>query len=243
MRRLIAQSSKAKQQQAGTVTELSPTKRQCVQVRRGKRAHAVASNSDDEDELVVSDAAARSEEHCQDKLKKSACIESHNGVLERKIPLQNTQGLLSDDYIITERHRSLSSVPGQQPRFGHCPEAGEGGRVCSTRQDSNEDELGPPPSSFPLPVPADAGGAADSPATAPTTGTGAAAATGQEPAPPTTGASGGRIWGRGNKSQWLTLLLSRTCKRGSNQAACHDEPDQPRTGSNSQQDKFQDKKG
>ncbi len=48
-----------------------------------------------------------------------------------------------------------------------------------------------------------------------TTGAGAAAATGPEPAPPTTGAGGGRmmarIWGRGNKAQWLTLLLSRTC--------------------------------
>jgi hypothetical protein len=34
----------------------------------------------------------------------------------------------------------------------------------------------------------------------PTTGAGAAAATGPEQAPPTTGASGGRIWGRGNKN-------------------------------------------
>ena len=33
-----------------------------------------------------------------------------------------------------------------------------------------------------------------------TTGAGAAAATGQEPAPPTMGVGGGRIWGRGNKN-------------------------------------------
>jgi hypothetical protein len=33
-----------------------------------------------------------------------------------------------------------------------------------------------------------------------------------------------------------------TCKRGSNQAARHDEPDQPRTGSNNLQDKCQDKR-
>jgi hypothetical protein len=44
------------------------------------------------------------------------------------------------------------------------------------------------------------------------------------------------------KKQWLTLFLGRTCKRGSNQAALRDDPDQPRTGSNNQQDKCQDKR-
>ncbi len=44
------------------------------------------------------------------------------------------------------------------------------------------------------------------------------------------------------KTQWLTLFLSRTCKRGSNQAARRDDPDHPRTGSNNQQDKCQDKR-
>jgi hypothetical protein len=67
-----AQSSKAKQPQAGTATELSPTIRQSVPLRRPKRAHAVQSDSDDEDEIAVSGAAARSEEHGGDKLKKSA---------------------------------------------------------------------------------------------------------------------------------------------------------------------------
>jgi hypothetical protein len=70
-----AGTSKAKQPQAGTATELSPTIRPSVQVRGRKRAHAIASDSDDEDELVVSGAAARSEEHGRDKLKKSARIE------------------------------------------------------------------------------------------------------------------------------------------------------------------------
>ena len=70
-----AQSSKAKQPQAETGTKLSPTIRPSVQVRGGKRAHAIASDSDDEDELVVSGAAARSEEHGRNKLKKSARIE------------------------------------------------------------------------------------------------------------------------------------------------------------------------
>ncbi len=44
-----AQSSKAKQPQAGTAAELSPTIRQSVQLRGPKRAHAVSSDSDDED--------------------------------------------------------------------------------------------------------------------------------------------------------------------------------------------------
>ncbi len=76
-----------------------------------------------------------------------------------------------------------------------------------------------------------------------TTGSGAAAETGQcrrrQQREPAVAASGG--WEI--KTQWLTLLLSRTCKRGSDQAARHDEPDQPRTASNNQQDKCQDTTG
>ncbi len=60
------------------MTELSPTKRPRVQFEE-KRGHmqtdAVASSdSDDEDEIAVSGAATRSEEHGRDKLKKCACI-------------------------------------------------------------------------------------------------------------------------------------------------------------------------
>jgi hypothetical protein len=70
-----AQPSKAQQPQAGTATELSPTIRPRVQVRGGKRALAVGSSgSDDEDELVVSGASTRSEEHGRDKLTKCARI-------------------------------------------------------------------------------------------------------------------------------------------------------------------------
>jgi len=66
-------------------------------------------------------------------------------------------------------------------------------------------------------------------------GAGAAAATGPGSEPAVAAPGVGEI-----KTQWLTLLLSRTGKGGSDQAACHDEPDQPRTGSNNQQDKCQD---
>jgi hypothetical protein len=84
----------------------------------------------------------------------------------------------------------------------------------------------PPP--FPLPAPAD-------------DNNGSRCRCGDGPG---AGAAGsGRIWGRGNKNTVAYLLLSRTCKRGSDQAARHDEPDQPRTGSNNQQDKCQDTKG
>ncbi len=70
-----AQSSKPKQPQAGAAIEVSPTIRPSVQVRGGKRELAVpSSDSDDEDELVVSDAATRSEKHGRDKLKKCARI-------------------------------------------------------------------------------------------------------------------------------------------------------------------------
>jgi hypothetical protein len=69
-----AQSSKAKQPQAETETELSPIKRPSVQVRGGRRARTNASGSDEEDELAVSGAAASSEEQGREKLKKSARI-------------------------------------------------------------------------------------------------------------------------------------------------------------------------
>ncbi len=71
-----------------------------------------------------------------------------------------------------------------------------------------------------------------------TTGASAAAATGgPEPAPllargPAVAAPGGE-----EIKQWLTPLLCRTCKIRSYQAACRDEPDQPRAGSNFQQEK------
>ena len=51
-------------------------------------------------------------------------------------------------------------------------------------------------------------------------GAGAAAATGPGPEPAVAAPGVGEI-----KPQWLTLLLSRTGKGGSDQAACHDEPD------------------
>ena len=88
----------------------------------------------------------------------------------------------------------------------------------------------PPPTSFPSPL--SRRRRCRYPAAAPaTTGAGAAAATGPEPAVDAPG--GGEI-----KTQWLTLMLSRTGKGGSYQAARHDEPDQP--GLNNQQDKCQD---
>jgi hypothetical protein len=68
------QSSKEKQPQGETETELSPTNRSRGQVRGGSRGRINASESDEEDELALSGAAAISEEQGQDKLNKTTRI-------------------------------------------------------------------------------------------------------------------------------------------------------------------------
>ena len=78
------------------------------------------------------------------------------------------------------------------------------------------------------------------PAALATTGAGAAAAPGPEPAPPTTGGSGGRIWGRGNKNTVAYPVPEQDMQKRVQSSRRSDDPDQPRTGSNNQQDKCQD---
>ena len=103
----------------------------------------------------------------------------------------------------------------------------------------------PPPSPLPpspLPAPADAGSAADTrrrwqqwePVPLQRW---ARSRRHQQREPAAAASGGGEI-----KTQWLTLLLSRTFKRGSNQAGAATNLDQPRTRSNNQQDKKQDKR-
>jgi hypothetical protein len=103
-----AQSSKPKQPQAGTATEVSPTIRLSVQARAGKRARAVPSlDSDDDDEIVVSGAATTSEEQGRDNLRKSASIKV------QKIKIH------SSNIIIVKQPRSIhySEINSNVARF------------------------------------------------------------------------------------------------------------------------------
>jgi hypothetical protein len=52
-----------------------------------------------------------------------------------------------------------------------------------------------------------------------------------------------RTWGRGINAHQLRNLMHRTCRSRFNQAERRDEPDQPKTGSNNQEDKYQDING
>jgi len=54
------------------------------------------------------------------------------------------------------------------------------------------------------------------------------------------GAGDRRTWGRGINAHQLRNLMHRTCRSRFNQAERRDEPDQPKTGSNNQEDKYQD---
>jgi len=101
----------------------------------------------------------------------------------------------------------------------------------------------PSPTSFPSPRSRRRLRRRRDPAALATTGAGAAAATGPEPAPPTTGGSGGRIWGRGNKNTVAYPVAEQDMQKrvqSSRRSDESDDPDQPRTGSNNQQDKCQD---
>jgi len=98
----------------------------------------------------------------------------------------------------------------------------------------------PPPTSFPSPRSRRRRRRRRYPAALATTGAGAAAATGPEPAPPTTGGSGGRIWGRGNKNTVAYPVPEQDMQKRVQSSRRSDDPDQPRTGSNNQQDKCQD---
>ena len=103
-----AQSSKPKQPQAGTATDLSPIKRQRVQGRGGSRARAVAtSDSDDEDEISVSGAATTSEEQGRDKLRKCA-----------RMPVQKFK-IHSSNIIIVKQPRRIhhSEINSNVARF------------------------------------------------------------------------------------------------------------------------------
>ncbi len=106
------------------------------------------------------------------------------------------------------------------------------------------DALIPPPTttSFPTPRSRRRRRRHRFPAALATTGAGAATATGPEPAPPTTGGSGGRIWGRGNKKTVAYPVPEQDMQKRVKSSRRRDDPDQPRTGSNNQQDKCQDKR-
>ena len=52
-----------------------------------------------------------------------------------------------------------------------------------------------------------------------------------------------RTWGRGINAHQLRNLMHRTCRSRFNQAERRGEPDQPKTGSNNQEDKYQDING
>ena len=97
----------------------------------------------------------------------------------------------------------------------------------------------PPPPPSPLPVPADAADVRRRRRKRREPATG-----GPEPAPLLARPPGaGGLGGGKIKSQWLTPLMSRTCRRKYYQAARRNEPEQPGTGSKFQQDKWQDIKG
>jgi hypothetical protein len=103
-----AQSSKPKQPQAGTATEVSPTIRPSGQARGGKRTRAVSSSgSDDEDELAVSGAATTSEEQGRGKLRKCA-----------RIPVQKFK-IHSSNIIIVKQPRRIhhSEINSNVARF------------------------------------------------------------------------------------------------------------------------------
>jgi len=74
---------------------------------------------------------------------------------------------------------------------------------------------------------------------------GAAASLGPpQPAPVLArGAGDRRTWGRGINAHQLRNLMHRTCRSRFNQAERRGEPDQPKTGSNNQEDKYQDING
>ena len=103
----------------------------------------------------------------------------------------------------------------------------------------------PPPTSFPSPRSRPRPRPRRYPAAAraaPGAGAAAATGTGPEPAPPTTGGSGGRIWGRGNKNTVAYPVAEQDMQKRVQSSRRSDDPDQPRTGSNNQQDKCQDKR-
>ncbi len=98
----------------------------------------------------------------------------------------------------------------------------------------------------PLPVPA------ESAPTPPISGASAAIAGCRrcsKPGPAAAGAGAGpgagdrRTWGRGINAHQLRNLMHRTCRSRFNQAERRDEPDQPKIGSNNQEDKCQDING
>ena len=112
--------------------------------------------------------------------------------------------------------------------------------LCPSTPSISDALISPPPTSFPSPRSRRRRRRRRYPAALATTGAGAAAATGPEPAPPTTGGSGGRIWGRGNKNTVAYPVPEQDMQKRVQSSRRSDDPDQPRTGSNNQQDKCQD---
>ena len=71
-----------------------------------------------------------------------------------------------------------------------------------------------------------------------------------KPWPPAAGGAGAgpgagdrRTWGRGTNANQLRNLMRRTCRSRFNQAERRGQPDRPKTGSDNQEDKYQDING